>query len=241
MESLFYNNNIYRSKWTKFKKCETVPFAQNSRCIARRGKLGNSYCNIIPDEYYHCMNRIAELRAEQKMTQAQLADLAGVSQATISRLESINEDSDLRQDTRLLGKIAKGLKVSLAELFPDCFSPRLKGEEFWAFCPNPMCEKNESGVYENGTPHVCWKSGSLYCSDDYDDVNYCTHCGTQLVKECPNCRKPLEERYPKFCIKCGHKICSRPTAEEWKLIQQHWETNKLKRSTGSLTEEDIPF
>lgn len=58
--------------------------------------------------------KIKELREKRKMSQAELAELAGVSRATVIRLES-NEDVVINSKT--LEKISKALNVSIKTLF----------------------------------------------------------------------------------------------------------------------------
>lgn len=61
--------------------------------------------------------KIKLLRAERKVSQRQLAELAGVDNNTIARIESKNIYSSPRVET--LFKIAKALNVDVKELL-DC-------------------------------------------------------------------------------------------------------------------------
>jgi transcriptional regulator with XRE-family HTH domain len=179
---------------------------------------------------------IARLRKKQKLSQAQLATLAGVSQASISRIEKDEQQPDLR----LYAKIAKALKIDLSEIVPSGLLDQLLGqdynESFYAFCPNPFCNKNSFYINkQDGKPYVTWNSGSTFRTDLYDKVNFCSGCGTDLVKECPSCKQRLQDRGTRFCISCGSKISDRPTKEEWKQIE---ETCKAK---AEFNDDDIPF
>jgi transcriptional regulator with XRE-family HTH domain len=58
--------------------------------------------------------KIKELREKRKLSQAELAEMAGVSRPTISRLES---GEDVVINSRTLEKLAKALEVSIKSLF----------------------------------------------------------------------------------------------------------------------------
>jgi hypothetical protein len=127
--------------------------------------------------------------------------------------------------------------ISLVDLAPDGYSPRPPGDHFWAYCPNPLCEENEAGIGRDCEPYVTWKSGKNYLSDQFDDVNFCESCGRELAKECPSCKKPLEKANAKFCKKCGARICTEITEDEWNLIR-HFHSKSPKKEPQ---EEEIPF
>ena len=58
--------------------------------------------------------KIKELREKRKLSQAELAELSGVSRATIIRLENTEE---VVINTGTLEKLAKALNVSIKSLF----------------------------------------------------------------------------------------------------------------------------
>lgn len=58
---------------------------------------------------------VSRLRKERGLTQAQLADLVGVSQAHISRLERGDDSASLK----LIYDIANALRVQPSDLFED--------------------------------------------------------------------------------------------------------------------------
>jgi len=60
------------------------------------------------------MNNVASIRKARDLSQQQLADMAGVDQATISKLERGNEGVTLK----LIMKVAAALDVPAASLFP---------------------------------------------------------------------------------------------------------------------------
>lgn len=61
------------------------------------------------------MNKIAEIRKQRGLSQVDLAEIVGVEQPHISRLERGSEAVTLR----LLLQVAEALRVDLAELFDD--------------------------------------------------------------------------------------------------------------------------
>tara|TARA_R110000737_G_C14503509_1_gene472376 strand:+ start:391 stop:702 length:312 start_codon:yes stop_codon:yes gene_type:complete len=59
------------------------------------------------------MNNVAKIRKSKNLSQAELADLAGVEQPTISKLERGNESVTLRT----IQAVANALQVPLSDLF----------------------------------------------------------------------------------------------------------------------------
>ena len=59
--------------------------------------------------------RLAELRKRKKLTQVELAEMSGVEQATISRIERGSDAVTLRT----LRQIANAMQVSVGDLFLD--------------------------------------------------------------------------------------------------------------------------
>jgi putative transcriptional regulator len=171
---------------------------------------------------------LAALRKEKSLSQADLAKAAGISQTTVSRIEK----SEHQPDLRLWAKIARVLGVDIREIAPDELLVEVLGEErdyFFAFCPNPFCDRNETSL-KDGSAQVYWRSAQRYPGSRYSAVNFCSRCGTELVKDCPGCSLSLEDAGSRYCISCGTQITNRPTKEEWERIR------------ALLTEEDdIPF
>jgi transcriptional regulator with XRE-family HTH domain len=166
-------------------------------------------------------SQIAELRKSMQMSQAELAMAAGVSQATISRLES---SAATPSDIRLLAKLAKALKQPLTDFLPQnaVFVP---DQVFYAFCPNPICNKNTLDRTGPLRRLVLWTSWRPYPSEDFENINFCGACGKELVKECPECRLRFVEEASEYCTRCGHKINNQPTQEQ----------------LNQLVDDDIPF
>lgn len=166
---------------------------------------------------------IAPLRKKKKLSQQKLAELAEVSQATISRLEKGEQEINVKT----LAKIARALDVELTELAPpDVLNSKAAAQDgFYAFCPNPFCRLNRRQL-ENGEATVRFSSGSSHASGEWTEINFCRSCGTDMVKECPSCKLRLKE-HARFCTRCGHELTSRPTPEEWKQIREEF--------------DDIPF
>lgn len=192
--------------------------------------------DILPRMENLSAQKIATFRKRKKLSQSKLAELADVSQASISRIEKEEQQPDLK----LYAKIAQALKVELSEIVPEELLNELLGqayqENFYAFCPNPFCDKNKTGLYENTyKAYVLWNSGSSHHIDRYDETNFCSRCGTDLVKECPSCKRKLEDQGSRFCISCGSKITDRPTKDEWETI------TKLEKAKKEDFDDDIPF
>ncbi len=184
-----------------------------------------------------CMTRsrvdLAETRKAQGLSQAELAEVVGVSQATISRLEKEEYEPSLQ----LLAKIAKALDLELRDVVPAGELAALLGqrglEQFYCFCPNPLCDGNEI-LKKDGNAKVLWRSGAFYPTDRFEEVNFCTRCGEELAKDCPGCGRRLEDKGSRFCISCGTEIVGRPTEDEWQEI-----TAIL--SKREMENDDIPF
>lgn len=177
--------------------------------------------------------KIIKARKRQKLSQADLAALIGVSQASISRIEK----SEQHPDFKLYAKIAKALKVDLKDIAPEEMLEQLQRqspfENFYAFCPNPFCDKNEFGWNKDTMKSfVRWNSGKFHEAENYNKANFCSSCGTDLVKECPNCKQRLTDKGSRYCMGCGTEITERPTHEEWKIIE---EKNKAKLA------DELPF
>ncbi len=177
--------------------------------------------------------RIIELRKEKKISQNKLAKEVGVSQATISRIET----GDFEPSLQILAKIARYFQIGLRELVTE---ERLEAlidtglvDYLYAFCANPFCDSNE--LYrKDGEPVVSWKSSKSYDANRYDEINFCPQCGSDLIKECPNCGRRLEEGYATYCIRCGEEIVDRPNEEEWERIRKILDTREE-------TEDEIQF
>lgn len=189
--------------------------------------------------------KIAELRKTIDLSQSTLANSVGVSQATISRIESTEDEIS---DLKLLSKIARELGVTLNELISEESLNNLRGwsqgETFVAFCPNPFCSSNTIGLNKDESPFVQWMSSENYPADRFQEFNYCPECGEELIKECPNCKRHFITKRPRFCFTCGRKLCDRPTMEEWKLIKKKLELEKAADKGADKGEdkgEDIPF
>jgi len=178
---------------------------------------------------------LVAFRKRQDLSQTQLADLVGVSQATISRIET----GESRPTLQLLSKIARALETPLREVVPREHLHELLGQDamltFYAFCPNPFCEKNKLSRRDSKNV-VSWVSGELHPAESFDEVNYCSRCGTELLKECPSCGRHLEEAGTLFCISCGARISKRPTKEEWKRIAEILDSRAAK-----VDDEEVPF
>jgi len=193
--------------------------------------------------------KLQELRRTSGLTQVELAKRVGVSQGTISRLES----SDGTPDIRLVARVAKAFNEPLANLIPESIREAIlnsqHGDQFFAFCGNPFCKENNLDL-RGREPMLYWKSGSSYPVEQFDEVNFCTRCGKELVKECPSCKRRLDRAGIMFCITCGTQISPRPTAEDMKEISRRYvehhnatagERNVPASDEAQFNEDDIPF
>jgi transcriptional regulator with XRE-family HTH domain len=164
--------------------------------------------------------RLVELRKTREMSQADLAKAIGVSQGMISRIETAELPPS---DLKLLSRIAKVLGVPASELIPEELRTLLQGSDnegmFFAFCPNPKCPRNKLEFHDD-EPVLYWSSGQRFPSEAFVEVNYCRSCGEELIKECKNCKRRLNEADTRYCITCGTQICQRPTAAEWQEIRK---------------------
>ena len=73
--------------------------------------------NLVPTRCREVISveyKIKELREKKRMSQAELAELSGVSRASIIRIESSN---NVVVNTQTLERIAKALNVSIKTLF----------------------------------------------------------------------------------------------------------------------------
>jgi transcriptional regulator with XRE-family HTH domain len=220
------------SGWIRRARPACEPCADNSR-------KNQSTIDLPPMTAYapgmesKASSPVAALRRQRKLSQLGLAQEAGVSQATISRLEKGERAPNLQ----VLAKIARALGVPIREIVEVAALEHLLVDEapasVYAVCPNPFCERNQLTTSQEGKPRVIFSSGQSYPIDRREEVNFCAQCGTALAKECPSCGKLLQEKSAKFCVRCGTKIYERPTAEEWAKIEE------ILRSKES--DDDIPF
>ena len=180
--------------------------------------------------------KISALRSKLEMSQSDLAQAIGQSQATVSRLEGLEESPS---DLKLLSNLASALSTPLPELLPvsfaDEFFPTNRADTFYAFCPNPLCKLNTPGRHPGGDVFLRWESNTGYPSEEYSVINFCGSCGSDLVKECSNCGRRIGDGLPQYCVSCGKKVSDRPTPKEWEKIRaSHPATEVPKR-------DDIPF
>jgi|SRR5215469_3379926 len=176
--------------------------------------------------------KITRLRKQKNMSQEQLASAAGISQATVSRLEKQEQEASVKT----LAKLARALSVGLSELAPPqaLRSGDQSDDAFYAFCEDPFCVRNKIKLV-NEEPTVYWESWQSYRSENWSDVNFCRACGGDLVKECSSCEFRLADKGGRFCTRCGKRLTERPTKEEWAKI-----TAQLKPVAEDF-DDDIPF
>ena len=175
--------------------------------------------------------RIADLRKNRELSQADLAKELGVSQATVSRIEALGNEVT---DVRLLSKVSRVLEEPLATLLPPDLLDQIREgtshQNLVCFCPNPFCDSNEHSVDDTGKPWVRWTSGRDYLSSQADEFNFCPRCGEDLVKECPSCGRRFDTVNVRYCITCGTELCNRPTPDECKRIKEIHASKKADAS-----------
>jgi transcriptional regulator with XRE-family HTH domain len=171
-------------------------------------------------------SRIAKARLALKLSQLELAGALGVSQATISRLESSDE---YPKDIRLLAKVARELEIPIAEVFPQGLFEGTDAAPFFVFCPNPLCGGNDRTM-RDGSPTLSYKAAK-HSAREFDKANYCKLCGTELVKDCPACGRRFTDGISKFCETCGQKIFPEILEDQWEQI----------RKLAAPHDDDIPF
>ncbi|MBL8875266.1 MAG: helix-turn-helix domain-containing protein [Phycisphaerae bacterium] len=187
-------------------------------------------------------SRIQRLRKDRELSQADLANKAGISQAAISRIENSDE---LPSDIRVLSKLARVLGVALEDLTDgtsvELQDPRPAGDGFWAFCPNPFCEKNQISRSTTDQVAVKYLTYRQYPAEEFVNINFCPGCGTDLIKECAECKRRIDNAYAKYCTRCGSKVTNRPTKEEWKKIEQLLPPKPAPAPASPMADDDIPF
>lgn len=174
---------------------------------------------------------IGRLRKRKNLSQGELASAAGISQATVSRLEGQEQVANVKT----LAKLARALEVSLSELVPPetLSSGEGNGGAFFAFCESPLCVRNKLKLVDK-KPTVYWDSWQAHDNESWSDVNFCRSCGGDLVKECSSCGLRLTDKGGQYCMRCGKELTARPSEEEWKQIRTHL-------NAADDFDDDIPF
>lgn len=190
--------------------------------------------------------RVQRLREDRGLKQSELAAKAGISQSTLSRLEN----TEIRSGgVQIVLKVARALGVTFSELVVGTPMEGLihdeskSGDSFFAFCPNPFCDLNEPSLNQDGSVRVDWDSSQQFSSSEYEEINYCESCGTELVKECKGCGKRLHRSVSNYCRRCGDPLNRRPTKDEKLLLSKALAKSKSRyESYGEpVSADDIPF
>jgi len=162
----------------------------------------------------------------------ELAGLIGVSQSKISRIEKLSGIHDVALATKLSGP----LRIELTDLLSASARQGLhqsSADNFFAFCPNPLCRSNETKKLSDGKFSTTWKSGRRYPHAQFLQTNFCGRCGTELVKQCSNCERKFTDEHTRFCIACGHAATERPSVADMAEIEEVFK--------DAIAEEDLPF
>lgn|GEM_PF-2290013 len=148
------------------------------------------------------------------MSQSDLAEKAGVSQATISRLE--NAAGDVAVDLRTVHRLSAALRIPVSALIPPREEVPDRGalplmmaptehDEFWVVCTNPMCSDNEIIARRGAKPEVVW-AWDEFDGGIFEQIQYCSECGGKLLKCCPKCGKWFDRGDTKYCMRCGTRV-----------------------------------
>jgi hypothetical protein len=152
---------------------------------------------------------------------------------------------DPPDDVLLLSRLARQLDTTFTELAaglelrPTVPDQGDESEYFFVVCPNPLCPKNKR-EQRNGASYVSWTSYDGFPFFEFSEINYCGSCGTELIKECPSCRRRLGKKQTRYCTKCGQQLIKSPTDEQWEEIRKMLQSQKPEVAPSNSREE-IPF
>jgi transcriptional regulator with XRE-family HTH domain len=158
----------------------------------------------------HIGERIKSRREELGLTQAQLAKKAGIGQPYISKIENKTMESP---SMTALESLANALSIDILKLIEDTsyslsrWSDYAKGTLI-GYCPNLQCPgSNFADMQRDGEVNLSeWEpyKTSLF-DEDKEPINYCVHCGTQLVTDCRHCGRKIKQRH-RYCPGCGKEF-----------------------------------
>ncbi len=139
---------------------------------------------------------LRQLRLDKGLNQQQLADLSGVSQPHISKIEKGKEGPS---DAAVL-KVCQALEHEDPNQLPESFLRTIKPERVWAYCPNADCPGAKRPMV--GQSDVIRPN---FLEIDEGQTRWCGECREVLVCRCPNpdCRAPAMPGA--FCTMCGTK------------------------------------
>jgi transcriptional regulator with XRE-family HTH domain len=171
----------------------------------------------------HIGEKIKALREQNGLTQAQLAQKAGIGQPYISKLESQvikvpSIDTLLRLATALEADI---YEVCAGTTYGD--ESKKQARPGIGFCPTMTCPGADME-----TPFV-----TPLQDEDGEPINFCIHCGSGLIRNCPDCGRKFKEFY-KFCPGCGKRLYG-PQQENFDEDDVPFDDDK------PIDDDDVPF
>ncbi len=96
------NENTRYKNWKKVK----------AELLANTG-VQNEYEKLTP--YYQIVSAVMGLRIRKKLTQKELAKLAGITQAEVARLESFNHSPNIKTLNKIAEATGTKLKIALVD------------------------------------------------------------------------------------------------------------------------------
>jgi transcriptional regulator with XRE-family HTH domain len=147
---------------------------------------------------------IKKRREELGLTQAQLAECAGIGQPYVSKIESGTIKSP---SLSTIKSLAEALEIDVEDLwdtasyFPD--------DVEIGYCTNEDCPGAE--WVQNGN-YIDWTPYKTALRDDEGLIEFCFHCGKKLLRECANCGRTMKRVY-QYCPGCGCELL--PTYRKW--------------------------
>lgn len=161
--------------------------------------------------------RIRQFRTNQKMTQKQLGERAGIAEPTIRKYES----GKLNPKIETLQKIAEALNITVYELNPDYFS----GTGFktnllnHGYDSNAVIPKHDEPIVRYNTPGYRLKISLQAKHVTLNKLSYETGIAVEELNDFISSERnlPLERIY-KICqaleLDCGYLLTGIPTTEQ---------------------------
>jgi transcriptional regulator with XRE-family HTH domain len=173
----------------------------------------------------HIGEKIKLLREQIGLTQAQLAQKAGIGQPYISKLESqvIKVPS---VDT--LVRLAMVLEADIRELSAGTTygdESKRQARPGIGFCPTVTCPGRDMDA-----PFV-----TPLQDEEGEPINFCVHCGSGLVRNCPDCSRKFKQFY-RFCPGCGRRLYP---AQQESMDEDDGEP--MDDDDVPIDEDDVPF
>ena len=167
--------------------------------------------------------RVRLARRSAAMSQTALAEMAGISQPHVSRLEAGKRLRGLKPVTVIA--LAKALDVPALALVHGTdlqglvMDSREEEEPYMAFCCNPLCDTNRI-IPEGDSWSLAFDSKKIYSEKVWLQTNYCGSCGEKLVKACPRCGRRVGTRCEFYCRQCRKRLGDHPTMKDLRQVRE---------------------